>query len=130
MIKNRPQSYNLLIIILICSACNVLSAEDNSNKEPWKFDLQILLGFSGDAVDGVMGIETFNSLKKFAYNHDLADVILRGEFEDIELWGFEQYLIKYHAYWIRELKNQRIFKDVHYINYRIIYQFSHMMVLL
>ena len=60
-----------------------------------------------------MGIDTFNALKRFAYHHDLEDVVLRGEFGDIEFWGFEQYLIKYHPYWIREIKNQRIFKDVH-----------------
>ena len=72
-----------------------------------------MLGFTGEEVDGVMGVVTFNALKRFAYHHDLVDVVLRGEFEDIEFWGFEQYLIKYHKYWIREIKNQRIFKDVH-----------------
>ena len=81
--------------------------------EVWKYDLQILLGFTGDDVDGVMGVETFTALKRFAYHYDLTDVVLRGEFEDIEFWGFEQYLIKYHKYWIREIKNQRIFKDIH-----------------
>ena len=103
---NRFRHYNILIIIiLICSACNILCAEDNPTIEQWKYDLQILLRFSDDEVDGIMGMETFNSLKQFAYNHDIADVVLRGEFGDIEGWGFEQYLIKYHLYWIRELKN-------------------------
>ena len=88
-------------------------SQDSMKKEIWKKELQILLGFTGEEVDGIMGIETFNGLKRFAYHHDLADVVLRGEFEDIEYWGFEQYLIKYHVYWIRELKNQRIFKDIH-----------------
>ena len=110
----RFRHNNILSIIFLCySIFNVLFAEDNASTEQWKFDLQILLGFSDDGVDGVMGIETFNALKKFASDYDLADVVLRGEFEDIESWGFEQYLIKYHLYWIRELKNQRIFKDVH-----------------
>ena len=90
-----------------------IHSQDSMKREIWKTELQILLGFTGEQVDGIMGIETFNALKRFAYHHDLADVVLRGEFEDIEYWGFEQYLIKYHAYWIREIKNQRIFKDVH-----------------
>ena len=91
---NRSRHNNILIIIfLFYSVCNALNAEDNPTIEQWKFDLQILLGFSDDNVDGVMGIETFNSLKSFAFNNDLADVVLRGEFEDIERWGFQQYLI-------------------------------------
>ncbi|SVE37040.1 uncharacterized protein METZ01_LOCUS489894, partial [marine metagenome] len=110
---NRFRHYNILIIILICSTCNILCAQDNQTKDQWKYDLQILLEFTGDEVDGIMGIETFNALKKFAYNHDIVDVVLRGEFGDIEGWGFEQYLIKYHLYWIRELKNQGIFNDIH-----------------
>ena len=112
---NRFQHNNILIIIfLFYSAVNVLyAAEDNSNIKQWKYDLQILLGFTDVRVDGIMGVETFNALKRFAYHHDLEDVVLRGEFGDLEFWGFEQYLIKYHPYWIREIKNQRIFKDVH-----------------
>ena len=105
--------YFLILTFLFFSVCNLICAQDNTAVDQWKFDLQILLGFTEDEVDGVMGIETFNELKRFAYNHDLADVVLRGEFEDIERWGFEQYLIKYHAYWIREIKNQGIFKDMH-----------------
>ena len=111
---NRFLQYNIIIIILlICSVSNVLYAEDNPSIEQWKYDLQILLGFSDDQVDGIMGVETFNALKKFAFNHDMADVVLRGEFGDIEGWGFEQYLIKYRLYWIREIKNQGIFNDIH-----------------
>ena len=111
---NQFRHYNIIIIIiLIYSVCDILCAEDNLTIEQWKYDLQILLGFSDDNVDGIMGAETFNALKSFAYNHDLEDVVLRGEFGDIEGWGFEQYLIKYHVYWLRELKNQRIFKDIH-----------------
>ena len=110
---NRFRHYNILIIIiLICSVCNVLCAEDNPTIEQWKYDLQILLGFSDVKVDGIMGIETFNALKRFAYDHDLEDVVLRGEFGDIEWWGFEQYLIKYYVYWLRELKNRNIIEDV------------------
>ena len=76
---NRFRQYNILIIIiLIYSVCNILCAEDNQTIEQWKYDLQILLGFTDDKVDGIMGIETFNALKIFAYNHDIADVVLRG----------------------------------------------------
>ena len=101
------------VSILIILIAHNLHAQDSMNEEIWKKELQILLGFTGEQVDGSMGMETFNALKRFAYDHDLADVVLRGEFKDIEGWGFEQYLIKYHLYWIRELKNQRIFKDIH-----------------
>ena len=75
---------------------SIYCQENELNKvESWKSDLQILLGFTGEDVDGIMGDETFNALKRFAYHHDLTDVVLRGEFDDIEYWGFEQYLIKY-----------------------------------
>ncbi len=87
-------------------------SQDNVNNETWKKELQVLLGFRGEEVDGIMGVETFNTLKIFATNHDLTDVVLRGQFEDIGFWGFEQYLIKYHTYWVREIKNQRIIDDV------------------
>ena len=108
-LKKKATPFFILIILI---AQNVHS-QDSMNQEIWKRELQILLGFTGEDVDGVMGIETFNALKRFAYHHDLEDVVLRGEYGDIEFWGFEQYLIKYHPYWIREIKNQRIFKDVH-----------------
>ena len=101
-----------VLILIIFMAYNMY-AQDSMKRAIWKTEIQILLGFTGEDVDGVMGIETFNALKRFAYHHDLEDVVLRGEFADIEFWGFEQYLIKYHPYWIREMKNQRIFKDVH-----------------
>ena len=109
--------YFLILTFLFFSVYNLICAQDNPPVDPWKFDLQILLGFTEDEVDGVMGIETFNALKRFSYNHDLADVVLRGQFEDIERWGFEQYLIKYHTYWIREIKNQRIIYDVQNTEY-------------
>ena len=102
----------LIIIILICSACNILCAEDNPSIEQWKYDLQILLRFSNDEVDGVLGKETFEALKKFAIKHDLTDVVLRGEFDDLGFWGFQQYIMKYHQFWIRELKNRKIIEDV------------------
>ena len=106
------------VFILIVLMIQIAFSQDNVRNESWKIQLQILLGFTGEEVDGVLGEATFNSLKKFAIKHDLTDVVLRGEFEDIEYWGFEQYLIKYQAYWIRELKNQQIMNDVrnkHYI---------------
>ena len=100
----------LLLIILIFQPLFAQISLDDTN---WRKELQVLMGFRNDDVDGVMGIETFNALKKFAERYELTDVVLRGEFEDIEYWGFEQYLIKYHGYWIRELKNNRIYNDVH-----------------
>jgi len=100
----------LLLIILIFQPIFTQISLDDSN---WRKELQILIGFRGGDIDGVMGVETFNALKKFAEIHELTDVVLRGEFEDIEYWGFEQYLIKYHGYWIRELKNNRIYNDIH-----------------
>ncbi len=87
-------------------------SQDIVKNETWKKELQVLLDFRGEKVDGIMGIETFNALKKFAISHDLTDVVLRGQFEDIGFWGFEQYLIKYQTYWVREIKNQRIIDDV------------------
>ena len=90
---------------------NVYS-QDKVKNETWKKELQVLLGFTMKDVDGIMGEETFNSLKNFAMNHNLTDVVLRGQFEDMGYWGFEQYLIKYQAYWFREIKNQRIIDDV------------------
>ena len=100
------------VLILIIFMAYYMHAQDSVNKEVWKTELQILLGFRGEDVDGIMGIETFNALKRFAYHHDLEDVVLRGEFGDLDFWGFEQYLIKYHPYWIREIKNQQIIDDV------------------
>ena len=50
MIRFRHNNI-LSIILLFYSACNVLFAEDNATIEQWKFDLQILLGFSDDKVD-------------------------------------------------------------------------------
>ena len=105
---NRFLYHKILISILIFSASYLLYAEDNSIVEPWKVDLQILLGFTEDLVDGVMGISTFEALKKFAIQHDLTDVVMRGEFDDLGFWGFQQYIMKYHQYWIRELKNRKI----------------------
>ena len=102
----------MLFILLISSSLFTQNVEDLEG-DTWKRDLQVLLGFTGEEVDGIMGVETFNALKRFAYHHDLTDVVMRGQFEDIEYWGFEQYLIKYHRYWIREIKNQRIFNDLH-----------------
>ena len=104
---------NLLYLLLIINSFIFAQISEQSNIKSWKSDLQVLLGFTGEEVDGIMGVETFNALKRFAYHHDLTDVVMRGQFEDIEYWGFEQYLIKYHRYWIREIKNQRIFNDLH-----------------
>ena len=90
----------------------LLFAEENSTSEHWKIDLQILLGFSHSEVDGVMGEDTFEALKSFAIKHQLTDVVLRGEYDDLGFWGFQQYIIKYNQYWLRELKNRNIIEDV------------------
>jgi len=112
MIINRFRYYYPLIILLVYTACNPAYSEDQSTIEPWKIDLQILLGFSDDKVDGDMGQETFEALKIFAKKHDLTDVVLRGDYDDLGFWGFQQYIIKYNQYWIRELKNRKIIEDV------------------
>ena len=112
MIINRFRYYYPLIIFLVYTACNPAYPEDQSTIEPWKIDLQILLGFSDDKVDGDMGQETFEALKIFAKKHDITDVVLRGDYDDLGFWGFQQYIIKYNQYWIRELKNRRIIEDV------------------
>ena len=112
MIINRFRYYYLLIIFLVFTAYNLAYSEDQSTIEPWKIDLQILLGFSDDKVDGDMGQETFEALKIFAKKHDLTDVVLRGDYDDLGFWGFQQYIIKYNQYWIRELKNRKIIEDV------------------
>ena len=109
--NQTPIKIVVLLFLLILSG-NFLHPQDDSEIDPWKIDLQILLGFSDDKVDGVMGQKTFEALKIFAKNHDLTDVVLRGDFDDLGFWGFQQYMLKYHEYWIRELKNRNIIEDV------------------
>ena len=101
-----------LLYILILSAYSLILADENSIVEPWKVDLQRLMGFPEHDVDGVMGEITFKALKNFAIQHDITDVVMRGEFDDLGFWGFQQYIMKYHQYWIRELKNQKVIEDV------------------
>ena len=103
---------NILIALLIIANALLFSAEDISAIDPWKIDLQILLGFSDDEVDGIMGKATFEALQLFAVKHQLTDVVLRGEYDDLGFWGFQQYIIKYNQYWLRELKNRNIIDDV------------------
>ena len=100
-----------IYIVIIILTTNLYSQNSVKN-EIWGKEIQVLMGFRGEEVDGVMGVKTFGALKDFATKHDLTDVVMRGTFEDMGYWGFEQYLIKYHAYWIRELKNQRVIDDV------------------
>ena len=95
----------------------LLFAEENSTPEPWKIDIQILLGFSEKQVDGIMGKATFEALKSFAIKNKLTDVVLRGEYEDLGYWGFQQYIIKYNQYWLRELKIRNIIEDAIDIDY-------------
>ena len=109
--NQTPIKIVVLLFLLILSG-NFLHPQDDSKIDPWKIDLQILLGFSDDKVDGVMGQETFEALKIFAKKHDLTDVVLRGDYDDLGFWGFQQYIIKYNQYWIRELKNRKIIEDV------------------
>ena len=99
----------LFVFLILFSA--IYSQQENP-VDPWKVDVQIFLGFKGDEMDGVMGEKTFDSLKEFARLHDIMDVVLRGEYEDLGFWGFQQYMLKYHQYWIRELKNRKIIEDV------------------
>ena len=105
-------NFNIIVFIVILLVSNVLSQDLQENVEPWKIDIQILLGFKDNQIDGAMGRDTFEALKIFAYKHDLTDVVLRGEYDDIGYRGFQQYLMKYNQYWIRELKNRKILDDV------------------
>ena len=111
-LMNRALNNIISLLIFVLSAFNLFYANEHSTKEPWKIDIQILLGFNEKQIDGIMGKDTFEALKKFAYQHDLTDVVLRGEFNDLGFWGFQQYMVKYHQYWIRELKNRKIIEDV------------------
>ena len=103
---------SILIALLIIANTSLFSAQNTSAIDPWKIDLQILLGFSDNEVDGIMGKATFEALQSFAVKHQLTDVVLRGEYDDLGFWGFQQYIIKYNQYWLRELKNRNIIDDV------------------
>jgi len=102
----------MFVALLIIVNTTFFSAQDISAIDPWKIDLQILLGFSGDEVDGIMGKDTFEALQSFALKYQLTDVVLRGKYDDLGFWGFQQYIMKYNQYWLRELKNQNIIDDV------------------
>ena len=109
---NHCRQNNIIKILFIFAFSILLFAEETSTPEPWKIDIQILLGFSEKQVDGIMGKATFEALKSFAIEHELTDVVLRGEYDDLGFWGFQQYIIKYNQYWLRELKNRYIIEDV------------------
>jgi len=109
---NHCRQNNIIKILLIFAFSILLFSEETSTPEPWKIDIQILLGFSEKQVDGIMGKATFEALKSFAIEHELTDVVLRGEYDDLGFWGFQQYIIKYNQYWLRELKNRNIIEDV------------------
>ena len=112
-ISMYKHSYKYLLILIFSIVSFVsLFSQDNNNVETWKLDLQILLGFFDKEVDGVMDKKTFEALKLFANEYQLSDVVLRGEYDDLGYWGFQQYIMKYHQYWIRELKNNKIIDDV------------------
>ena len=102
----------LPFLFLVSSFGQNPDVPEDSKPQPWKMDLQILLGFTGEDVDGVLGRITFTSLQKFAKRNGITDVVLRGEYDDLGFWGFQIYLVKYHKYWMRELKNRRIIDDV------------------
>ena len=99
------------MLFMLIGLMNPFFAQESSKIEPWKEDIQILLNLPDEDIDGMMGRNTFNALKKFAEKHDLTDVVLRGDFEDIGSTGFRQYMMKYHQYWMRELKNHQIIDD-------------------
>jgi len=109
---NHCNQNNNIKILFIFAFSILLFAEETFTPEPWKNDIQILLGFSENQVDGIMGKATFEALKSFAIEHKLTDVVLRGEYDDLGFWGFQQYIIKYNQFWLRELKNRNIFEDV------------------
>ena len=109
---NHCRQNNIIKILFIFAFSILLFSEETSTPEPWKIDIQILLGFSEKQVDGVMGKATFEALKSFAIENELTDVVLRGEYDDLGFWGFQQYIIKYNQYWLRELKNHNIIEDV------------------
>ena len=109
---NHCRQNNIIKILIIFAFNILLFAEETPTSEPWKIDIQILLGFSEKQVDGIMGKATFEALKSFAIEHELTDVVLRGEYDDLGFWGFQQYIIKYNQYWLRELKNRNILEDV------------------
>ena len=109
---NHCKQNNIIKILFIFAFSILLFAEETFTPEPWKIDIQILLGFSENQLDGIMGKATFEALKSFAIEHKLTDVVLRGEYDDLGFWGFQQYIIKYNQYWLRELKNRNIFEDV------------------
>ena len=108
-LRNRNTIPIYIVIIILTTN---LYSQNSVKNEIWGKEIQVLMGFRAEEVDGVMGVKTFGALKDFATKHDLTDVVMRGTFEDMGYWGFEQYLIKYHAYWIRETKNQQIIDDV------------------
>ena len=83
MLMNQTPIKIVVLLFLLILSGNFLHPQDDSKIDPWKIDLQILLGFSDDKVDGVMGQKTFEALKIFAKNHDLTDVVLRGDFDDL-----------------------------------------------
>ncbi len=109
---NHCKQNNIIKILFIFAFSILLFAEETFTPAPWKIDIQILLGFSENQVDGIMGKATFEALKSFAIEHKVTDVVLRGEYDDLGFWGFQQYIIKYNQYWLRELKNRNIFEDV------------------
>ncbi len=109
MNRNLP---SLIFTIYTLLFLPTIIFSQSENIEPWKNELQLLLGFQGEELDGVMGRATFNSLKEFSEKNDLTDVVMRGEYDDLGFWGFQQYLIKYNEYWIREIKNNKIINDV------------------
>ena len=109
---NHCRQNNIIKILFIFAFSILLFSEETSTSEPWKIDIQILLGFSEKQVDGIMGKATFEALKSFAIEHELTDVVLRGEYDDLGFWGFQQYIIKYNQYWLRELKHRNIIEDV------------------
>ena len=103
---------SIIIFAGIILVGHLLYSQEESPVEPWKMDIQILLGFKGNEVDGVMGEKTFDAMKEFSQIQNITDVVLRGEYQDLGFWGFQQYMLKYHQYWIRELKNRKIIEDV------------------
>ena len=68
---NHCRQNNIIKILFIFAFSILLFAEETYPSEPWKIDIQILLGFSEKQVDGIMGKATFEALKSFAIEHEL-----------------------------------------------------------
>ena len=106
----------LLIIIQFVIFYNFLSdnllAYKNSSNELWKKEIQKLLGFSQSDISGIMDEKTFESLKFFAIRNNISDIFLYREYQDIGVLGFQEYMEKYHEYWLEKLNDRQLLINI------------------